>query len=85
MRKVQLDAVTASGSPMLLKTIRAATSSWVRIPRPPPYVDEIGDRGHSGQSSPYFAFAAVLVADENEAGLRAAMSRLRREFKTPHV
>jgi hypothetical protein len=47
------------------------------------YVDETGDRGHSGQSSPYFAFAAVLVADENEAGLRAAMSQLRREFKTP--
>jgi Domain of unknown function (DUF927)/Protein of unknown function (DUF3800) len=47
------------------------------------YVDETGDRGHSGQSSPYFAFAAVLVADEDEARLRAAMSQLRRDLKTP--
>jgi hypothetical protein len=47
------------------------------------YVDETGDRGHSGKSSPFFAFAAVLVADEDEAGLRAVMSRLRRELGVP--
>jgi hypothetical protein len=37
------------------------------------YVDETGDRGHSGRSSPYFAFAAVLVADEDEPQLMAAV------------
>jgi hypothetical protein len=54
---------------------------------PPPllraYVDETGDRGHSAKSSPFFAFAAVLVADEDEAALRAVMSRLRRDFNVP--
>jgi hypothetical protein len=49
------------------------------------YIDETGDRGHSGQSPPYFAFAAVLVTDEDEdeADLRAAMSQLRRDLKIP--
>lgn len=47
------------------------------------YVDETGDRGHSGKSSPFFAFAAVLVADEDEPPLRAAMSQLRQDFSTP--
>jgi Protein of unknown function (DUF3800) len=47
------------------------------------YVDETGDRGHTGGSSPFFAFAAVVVADEDEAGLRAAMSQLRRDLKVP--
>jgi hypothetical protein len=47
------------------------------------YVDETGDRGHSAKSSPFFAFAAVLVADEDEPQLRAAMSGLRRDLKTP--
>jgi hypothetical protein len=47
------------------------------------YVDETGDRGHTGGSSPFFAFAAVVVADEDEPGLRAAMSQLRRDFKVP--
>ena len=47
------------------------------------YVDETGDRGHSGKSSPFFAFAAVLVADEDEPALRAVMSRLRRDLSVP--
>ncbi|MPY99938.1 MAG: DUF3800 domain-containing protein [Actinophytocola sp.] len=47
------------------------------------YVDETGDRGTSARSSPFFAFAAILVADENEAELRAAMAHLRTRLKTP--
>jgi hypothetical protein len=47
------------------------------------YIDETGDRGHSAQSSPFFAFAAVLVVDEDEGALRAAMSQLRRDMKVP--
>lgn len=54
---------------------------------PPPllraYVDETGDRGHSAKSSPFFAFAAVLIADEDEPALRATMSRLRRDLGVP--
>lgn len=46
-------------------------------------MDETGDRGSSGKSSPYFAFACVLVADENEGGLRAVMSGLRAALKVP--
>jgi hypothetical protein len=47
------------------------------------YVDETGDRGHTGASSPFFAFAAVLIADEDEPSLRAVMSRLRRDLTVP--
>src|SRR5579859_1653067 len=47
------------------------------------YVDETGDRGHSRKSSSFFAFAAVLVADEDEGDLRATMSRLRRDLDVP--
>jgi len=47
------------------------------------YIDETGDRGHSGKSSAFFAFAAVLVADEDEGDLRAAMSKLRRNLSVP--
>lgn len=59
------------------------------MPKPAPrklvraYVDETGDRGSSGKSSPYFAFAAVVVADEDDPLLRAAVSRLRTDFKIP--
>lgn len=48
------------------------------------YVDETGDRGRSATSTPYFAFAAVLIADEDEPKLRATMSQLRRDLKVPH-
>lgn len=47
------------------------------------YVDETGDRGISSQSSPFFAFAAVLIADEDEPSLRAAMAQLRADLKIP--
>jgi hypothetical protein len=47
------------------------------------YVDETGDRGTSGKSSPFFAFAALLVADEDEPPLRAAVSKLRRDLGVP--
>jgi hypothetical protein len=47
------------------------------------YIDETGDRGHTARSSRFFAFAAVLVSDEDEDGLRAAMSRLRHDLKVP--
>lgn len=47
------------------------------------YVDETGDRGSSGKSSPFFAFACLLVADEEESTLRAAVSRLRRDLRVP--
>jgi len=47
------------------------------------YIDETGDRGINGSASPYFSFAAVLIADEHESDMRAAMSRLRRELKCP--
>jgi hypothetical protein len=54
------------------------TSRFLRV-----YVDETGDRGVSGKSSPFFAFAAVLIADEDEEPLRAAVSQLRRDLKVP--
>lgn len=47
------------------------------------YIDETGDRGHSGRSSRFFAFAAVLVADEDEPNLRAIMTRLRQDLTVP--
>ncbi|WP_328542610.1 DUF3800 domain-containing protein [Streptomyces sp. NBC_00371] len=47
------------------------------------YIDETGDRGISASASPYFSFAALLITDEHEAAMRAAMSHLRRELKVP--
>jgi Protein of unknown function (DUF3800) len=47
------------------------------------YIDETGDRGLSAKSSPFFAFAAVTVANEDEAGLREVMSRLRSDLRVP--
>ncbi|MGW5852572.1 DUF3800 domain-containing protein [Streptomyces sp. NPDC055254] len=47
------------------------------------YIDETGDRGLSASASPYFSFAALLIADEQEANMRAAMSQLRRDLKVP--
>lgn len=55
-----------------------ATRKLLRV-----YVDETGDRGTSPKSSSFFAFAAVLVPDEDEAGLRLAMDDLRTSLKTP--
>ena len=47
------------------------------------YVDETGDRGCSSKSSAFFAFAAVVIANEDEPRLRAVMSQLRRDMKVP--
>jgi hypothetical protein len=47
------------------------------------YIDETGDRGHSTSSSRFFAFAAVIVADEDEPALRAVMARLRSDLTVP--
>ncbi|MEU8522347.1 DUF3800 domain-containing protein [Streptomyces sp. NPDC048577] len=47
------------------------------------YIDETGDRGISASASPYFSFAALVIADEQEAQMRAAMSQLRRDLKVP--
>lgn len=47
------------------------------------YVDETGDRGASGKSSAYFAFAAVIVPEEDEPTLRSAVATLRSRFKVP--
>lgn len=47
------------------------------------YVDETGDRGSSGASSAYFAFCALLVPEEDDPGMRAAVSQLRRDFGVP--
>ncbi|MEU6482947.1 DUF3800 domain-containing protein [Streptomyces sp. NPDC046887] len=47
------------------------------------YVDETGDRGISASASPYFSFAALLIADEQEPQMRATMSRLRRDLNVP--
>jgi hypothetical protein len=47
------------------------------------YVDETGDRGMKGKASDYFAFAGIVVSDEDEPAMRAAMSQLRRDFGTP--
>lgn len=47
------------------------------------YVDETGDRGSSGASSSFFAFACVLIPDEDEGAMRAAMSQLRRDLGVP--
>lgn len=47
------------------------------------YIDETGDRGYSAKSSPFFAFAALVVADEADADMRATVSEIRRELKVP--
>ncbi|GAA3996772.1 hypothetical protein GCM10022247_15950 [Allokutzneria multivorans] len=47
------------------------------------YVDETGDRGTSARSSPFFAFAAVLIPDEDEAAVRAVVHEIRSTLKVP--
>ncbi len=47
------------------------------------YVDETGDRGVSAKSSRFFAMAAVVVADEEEQHLRAAVQACKQAFKVP--
>ncbi len=47
------------------------------------YVDETGDRGTSAKSSRHFAMAAIVVADEDEPALRAAVARCRAQLNVP--
>lgn len=47
------------------------------------YVDETGDRGMSAKASQFFSFAAVVIADEDEPSLRAAIAQLRNDFRVP--
>lgn len=47
------------------------------------YVDETGDRGKPGLSSPIFGMAGVVVTDHGERDARAALRQLRSDFSTP--
>src|SRR5262249_9203473 len=47
------------------------------------YVDETGDRGIGPKASRFFAFAAVLVTQEEEPWLRDTVEHLRQDLKTP--
>lgn len=47
------------------------------------YIDETGDRGVGPKASPFFAFSAVLVADEDEPHLMQAVRSLRQSFNIP--
>lgn len=47
------------------------------------YIDETGDRGCAPNSSPIFGMAAVLLDDCGQHELRAAVDRLRVDFKVP--
>ena len=47
------------------------------------YVDETGDRGVSARSSRYFGMVAVIVADEDDAGLRRAIAECRHRLSVP--
>lgn len=47
------------------------------------YVDETGDRGMGGTSSPFFMVAAVIVEDSKEAAARAALAKLRVDLAKP--
>jgi hypothetical protein len=47
------------------------------------YIDETGDRGGGGRSSPIFGMAAVLVDERGAPALRSAVARLRVDLKVP--
>jgi hypothetical protein len=47
------------------------------------YVDETGDRGTSAKSSPFFAFAAVVVGEEHDDDLRAAVRTCHTKLGVP--
>jgi hypothetical protein len=47
------------------------------------YVDETGDRGLSARSSRYFGMVAVVVADEDDSGLRRAVAHCRQRLSVP--
>lgn len=52
-------------------------------PRIHVYIDETGDRGSSARSSPIFGMAAILLDQEGETHIAAAVAALRRDFKVP--
>ncbi|WP_328526831.1 DUF3800 domain-containing protein [Kribbella sp. NBC_00359] len=47
------------------------------------YVDETGDRGLSVRASRYFGMVAVVIADEDDAGLRRAVAHCRQRLSVP--
>jgi hypothetical protein len=47
------------------------------------YVDETGDRGLSAKSSRYFGMVAVVIADEDDPGLRRAIAHCRHRLSVP--
>ena len=47
------------------------------------YVDETGDRGLSVRASRYFGMVAVVIADEDDAGLRRAVAHCRHRLSVP--
>lgn len=47
------------------------------------YIDETGDRGSSGNASPIFGMAAVVVEDTAERAMREALRQLRKDCATP--
>jgi hypothetical protein len=44
------------------------------------YVDEAGDRGWGGRSSPVFVVSAVIVSDDEDAELRRSLDSINRDF-----
>jgi hypothetical protein len=47
------------------------------------YVDETGDRGLSARSSRYFGMVAVMIADEDDPGLRRVIAHCRHRLSVP--
>jgi hypothetical protein len=47
------------------------------------YVDEAGDRGWGGRSTPTFVLSAVIVRDEERDGLRATLDGINRDLGKP--
>jgi len=47
------------------------------------FVDEIGDRGHSGKSSEYFAMAAVIFPASVKQKVKDCIAKIKTEFGVP--
>jgi hypothetical protein len=47
------------------------------------YADETGDRGMGSSSSPFFAFACLLVPEEDDLAMRAVVAGLRTRLQVP--
>lgn len=61
----------------------AASDAVRALPQVRAFIDETGDRGHGGSSSPVFGMSAVVVDPKAEAEARGALRVLRADFKTP--